>query len=65
VIKPKQDGFDLRLEVGMLDVDIMTRRGVYRYRTTGKKIERIQPIAMNGRDFIDEWVKVKWSDAVR
>jgi hypothetical protein len=61
----KDDGFDLHLEVGALDMDIMTRQGFYRYRTTGKKIDRIQPIAMNGRDFVDEWLQVKWSDAER
>jgi hypothetical protein len=65
VMKAKQDGFDLRLEVGLMDSDIMTRRGVYRFRTTGKNIERIQPIAMNGRDFVDEWLNVKWADAER
>ncbi len=65
IIKPKQDGFDLRLEVGLMDPDIMTRCGVYRFRTTEENIERIQPIAMNGRDFVDEWLNVKWADAGR
>jgi len=65
VMKPRSDGFELRLEVDMMDVDIMTRKGIYRYRTVGNSIVRVQPIAMNGRDFVDEWLQTKWPDAER
>ena len=43
----------------------MTRLGVYRYRVIGNKLQRVQPIAMNGRDFVDEWLQSEWSDAIR
>ena len=43
----------------------MTRIGIYRYRVHGTQLERIQPIALNGRDFVDEWLQSPWSDAAR
>jgi hypothetical protein len=58
-------GFELRLQTGQLDVDLMTRMGVYRYRLVDNKLQRVQPIAMNGRDFVDEWLLSDWSDAIR
>jgi hypothetical protein len=64
-VSPKKDGFELRLEKGSEDVDLMTRMGIYRYRLEGETFRRVQPIAMNGRDFVDEWLQVDWSDASR
>lgn len=61
-------GFELRAEVGMLDTDLLTRQGIFRYRTEGGTVKRIQPAARNGRDFVDEWLQVEeplaraWSD---
>ena len=54
VMEAKADGFELRLKIGMMD-GITTRLGIYRYRTIGN-VQRIQPVAMNGRDFVDEWL---------
>jgi hypothetical protein len=63
-LKARSDGFELRLEVGSLDADTMTRRGLYRYRVAGGTVKRVQPVAMNGRDFVDEWLQAPWSEAV-
>ncbi|MGZ2745919.1 hypothetical protein [Burkholderia stagnalis] len=67
-IKVRPDGFELRMTVGSLDTDVMTRAGIYRYRVDGDTVRRVQPAAANGRDFVDEWLKVddalarEWSD---
>jgi hypothetical protein len=58
-------GFQLRLETGMIDMDLMTRVGIYRYRINGTQLERVQPIANNGRDFVDEWLESPWAEAAR
>jgi hypothetical protein len=58
-------GLQLRLQTGMVDIDVMTRIGPYRYHLDGTKLQRVQPIANNGRDFVDEWLQVPWSDASR
>jgi hypothetical protein len=65
VLKVVPDGFQLRLETGMIDMGVMTRVGIYRYRVDGSRLERIQPIALNGRDFVDEWIQSPWGDAAR
>lgn len=57
-LKTTPQGFEVRAEVGMLDSDVMTRQGIFRYRINGERVERIQPAAMNGRDFVDEWLQV-------
>lgn len=63
VMKPKPDGFELRLEVGSIDLDRMTRPGIFRYRVAGGKMERVQPVAMDGRDFVDAWAEAEWWEA--
>jgi hypothetical protein len=46
-------------------MDIMTRPAIFRDELVGETLRRIQPIAMNGRDFVDEWLASNWSDAKR
>jgi hypothetical protein len=65
VMKVKSDGFELRFEKGCLDLGIMTRSGIYRYQFVGDQMHRVQPVAMNGRDFVDEWLQTEWSDAAQ
>jgi hypothetical protein len=64
-LSARRDGFDLRLQVGTGETDRMTRLGIFRYRLTGDSAERVQPIAMNGRDFVNAWLQLPWSDAAR
>ncbi|MGU7772280.1 hypothetical protein ACV229_19165 [Burkholderia sp. MR1-5-21] len=67
-LKARPDGFDLRAMVHSNDFDVMWRPGIFRYRVDGDTVHRIQPAAANGRDFVDEWLKVddalarEWSD---
>ena len=63
VMKPEPDGFELRVETGSVDSLVMTRPEIYRYQVTAEKAERIQPIAMNGRDFVDEWLESPWPES--
>ena len=64
-LRATSDGFDLRLDVGTIESDVMVRKGVFRYRVSGNSLERVQPIATNGRSFIDAWLQAPWSDAQR
>ncbi|KAG8149898.1 hypothetical protein [Burkholderia catarinensis] len=66
--KARPDGFELRTTVGSIDSEVMTRPGIFRYRVDGDTVQRVQPVAVNGRDFVDEWLKVddalarEWSE---
>ena len=56
-LKQTSDGFQIRVWDDSLDFDnLFTRPRIYRFRTTGAKLERIQPIADNARDFVDTWL---------
>jgi hypothetical protein len=67
-LKARPDGFELRTSISPLDGELITRKAVYRYRVKGDTVERIQPAAINGRDFVDAWLTVddasarNWSD---
>lgn len=63
--KPMPDGFELRYKTGSLDPDVMIRPAISRYRVVGDQVGRVQPIAENGRDFVDEWLQTKWTDSKR
>lgn len=62
-LKAIPQGFDLRLQGGTIEGDVMTRMTIYRYRWNGTTMQREQPVAMNGRDFVDEWIQAPWTDA--
>ena len=67
VLKLVPGGFQIRVSTGCLDRDIMTRPAIYRYRVDATKdgkfnLQRVQPIAVNGRDFVDEWLQAPWSE---
>ncbi|RQS59537.1 hypothetical protein [Burkholderia sp. Bp8986] len=66
--KVRPDGLEMRTTVGSRDSDVMTRPGIFRYRVDGDTVQRVQPVALNGRDFVDEWLNVddalarEWSE---
>jgi hypothetical protein len=62
-LKIVPDGFQIRVQTGMIDPDIKTRVVIYRYRVSGTEIKRVQPIANNGRDFVDEWLDSPWEES--
>ena len=64
-IRVTSDGFDLRVTANSIAGAIIMRPGVFRYRTTSGTLERVQPIALNARDFVDEWLQLPWSEASR
>jgi len=65
LMKVEPDGFELRLDEFNSDINIIIRPVIYRFRVSGKDVVRIQPIANNGRDFVDVWLEAPWTDAER
>jgi hypothetical protein len=55
--------FDLRTDGSIRDVDILVRKHVYHYAIAGDRVRRIQPVALNARDFVDEWIDRPWSQS--
>ena len=48
---------------GIRDVLINRRRHVETYAIAGRAVRRIQPVAFNVRDFVDEWLSAGWAEA--
>ncbi len=65
VMSAKPLGFELRMTGGSIDGSIVIRPVIYRFQQQGNTLIRVQPIAMNGRDFVDEWLQSTWTDASR
>ncbi|MGC1462638.1 MAG: hypothetical protein WA802_10580 [Terracidiphilus sp.] len=63
VMKAKPLGFELRMTGESIDGSIVMRPVIYRFQQQGNALIRVQPIAMNGRDFVDEWIQSPWTDA--
>ncbi|MGO8756895.1 MAG: hypothetical protein ACLQG3_02110 [Terracidiphilus sp.] len=65
VMKPEPGGFELRMTGSSIDPNIVMRPVIYRFQLEGSQLVRVQPIADNGRDFVDEWLESQWDDASR
>jgi hypothetical protein len=60
------DTFELRLHDDEMhfDMDAFERLVVYRYRVSGDKVIRLEPIAANARGFVEEWLSMPWEEAL-
>jgi hypothetical protein len=62
-LKADASAFEVRHEVGSVSFDVFSRPSVRRYAVAGDTVTRIPPVALNARDFVDEWIVSPWSDA--
>jgi hypothetical protein len=53
-----------RTDRNTIETEELSRTAIFRYQLVGDNLQRIQPIATNGRYFVDEWLQIPWSDAV-
>ena len=65
-MKASGDTFELRMHADEMSFneDGFERLVVYRYRVSGDKIIRLQPIAAHARGFIEEWLEMPWEEAL-
>lgn len=63
VLKAEPGAFEIRHDGSSLDPDILIRRHVRRYSVAGESVRRVQPVAENVRDFVDEWIASPWAEA--
>lgn len=59
----QKDAFDLRFHSASIDAGVHNRVWVRRYSVVGDAVQRIQPVAVSPRDFVDEWVVSPWQQA--
>ncbi len=52
-------------EVGSLDGGVHSRRRVLHYACRSDGVERIDPVALGPRDFVEEWLAQPWAESSR
>ena len=62
-VKVTPDGFEVRASVNAQDMDLIQRPGIFRYTVSDAGVKRMEPLARNARDTVDEWVSMKPEDA--
>jgi len=65
-LKASDNTFELRINEDAMSFDIdnaFERTVIYRYRVSGTNVTRLEPIATNGRSFVEEWLSMPWLEA--
>jgi len=65
-LKASGNIFEFRIngDAMLFDTDrAFERRVIYRYRVSGDTVDRIEPIAVNARGFVEEWLEMPWNEA--
>ncbi len=56
-------GAVIEFSVGSIDTGVHSRPVVLKYAVDGKTAKRIDPVALNPRDFVDEWLQSSWPES--
>jgi len=63
-LKTSANTFELRLNDTCMDSDAYERRVIYRYRVNDDgSVQRVGPIAINARGFVEEWLSAPWAES--
>jgi hypothetical protein len=65
-LKTSGNVFEFRINADAMEFDTdraFERRVVYRYRVNANAVDRIEPIAINARGFLEEWLDMPWNEA--
>lgn len=61
-IRQTANGFEVRTNVSTSG-DNISRKGVMRYSVRADGVHRVEPLAMNGRDSVEEWLELPRQEA--
>jgi hypothetical protein len=62
-IAATKDSADIRFHAESIDDGVHNRLWIRHFRVTGDTVERVQPVAVSPRDFVDEWIVSPWAQA--
>ena len=57
------DGALVEFATPSLDVDVHNREAVLHFKASGDTVERVDPIALSPRDFVEEWLRRPWDES--
>jgi hypothetical protein len=55
----------IEFTVPSVDREIHFYESIWHYQIEGNKVQRIDPVALNPRDFVDEWLRQDWAFSSR
>jgi hypothetical protein len=58
-----KDSADIRFHAESIDDGVHNRLWIRHFRVIGDTVERVQPVAVSPRDFVDEWIVSPWKVA--
>ena len=61
--KVSADGFQTRFSISSMDEGKLSSVSLKTYNLTADDVARIQPVALDPVNFVDEWARSKWGDA--
>jgi hypothetical protein len=57
------NGFQIRFSIGSIDESQLSSVSLMNYKIQNDEVVRVQPVALNAVNFVDEWVRRPWRDA--
>lgn len=64
VLRKTSYGFQLRVKnMSVAFEQLFIQPVIYSYAIDGDHLHRVQPVAVNGRNFVDVWLQSSWADA--
>lgn len=57
------DGFQIRFSISSIDEAQLSSVSLMNYKIVNDEVVRVQPVALNPVNFVDEWVRRPWRDA--
>lgn len=63
VLKLRVSEFELTFHSWSIDMGVHNRVWVRRFSIDGFRVQRIDPVALTPRDFVDEWIRAPWDSA--
>jgi len=57
--------FEVRFHASSIDMGVHNRVWIRHFLIDGARVQRVQPVALTPRDFVDEWIRSPWQQASR
>jgi hypothetical protein len=57
------DGFQIRFSINSIDESQLSSVSLMNYKVIDDEVVRVQPVALNPVNFVDEWARRPWQDA--
>jgi hypothetical protein len=61
--KISADGFQIQFSISSVDEGWLSSSSVMTYKVSEDEVVRVEPVALNPVNFVDEWIRRSWQEA--